>query len=109
MMRSEVVKEFIALIESEDKNRALPSEFEMAYEVCVATDRIRFGTKATEMSREQSELLKDAGILLLDKLDRRETAERRFQDPSRSPHHSKPRTSDHGVVRATNQRDWAAL
>jgi hypothetical protein len=77
----------------------------MADQVRVATGRIRFGIKATEMGRDQSELLKEAGILLLDALDRLETAERRFQDRSRSPHHSKPRTPDLGVVRATNQWD----
>jgi hypothetical protein len=107
-MRSDIVKEFVAMIEADAQNRPSPAEFEMAYQSRVAMDRIRFAIKATEMSKEQSEPLKDAAMQLLDALDRLEAAERRFQDRWRSPNHSKQRPSDLGVVPTTNGTARAA-
>ena len=49
MMRSEVVKEFVAMIEADAQNWPSSCEFEMAYEARVAMDRIRFAFNATEM------------------------------------------------------------
>jgi hypothetical protein len=42
-------------------------------------DRIRFAIKATELFPHNSQHLKEAGLHLLDALDRLESAERRFQ------------------------------
>ena len=108
MIRSEIVKEFVAMIEADAQNRPSPAEFEMAYQARVAIDRIRFAIKVTEMSREHSEPLRDAAMQLLDALDRLEVAERRFQDRWRSPNHSKPRCSDLGAMHATNGTARAA-
>ncbi len=107
MIRSDIVKEFVAMIEADAQNRPSPAEFEMAYQARVAIDRIRFAVKATEMSAERSEPLKseplkEAGMQLLDALDRLEAADRRFQDRWRTASHSKPWNSDLGVDRATN-------
>jgi hypothetical protein len=68
MMRSELVKEFVEMIEADVQNRPSPGEFEMAYQARVAMDRIRFAIKATEINREQSEPLKEAGMQLIDAL-----------------------------------------
>ena len=108
MTRSEIVKQFVAMIEADAHNPPSPGEFEMAYQARVAMDRIRFAIKATEMSREQSEPLKDAAMQLLDALDRLDAAERRFQDRWRSPDHSKPRSPDLGAVPVPNGTARAA-
>jgi type IV secretion system protein VirB10 len=50
MIKSAVVKEFVAMIEAGVKNRPSPCEFEMTYQARVAIDRIRFAVRATEMS-----------------------------------------------------------
>jgi hypothetical protein len=62
-----------------------PGEFELAYQVRVAIDCIRFAVKATEQSVEepneirQASLRQEANLQLLDALDRLQSAERRFQ------------------------------
>jgi len=85
MMKSEVLQEFVAMIEADAQLRPSPGEFEMAYQVRVAIDRIRFAIKATEATRERPDELREAGIQLLDALDRLEAAERRFQSRWRRP------------------------
>ena len=79
-MKSEVLKEFVAMIEADAQLRPSPGEFEMAYQARVAIDRIRFAIKATESTRERPEELREAGMQLLDALDRLEAAEHRFQN-----------------------------
>ena len=83
-MRSEMLQEFVGLIEAEAHTRPSALEFELAYQVRVAMDRIRFAIKATQ-SRSQPDQLREAGMQLLDALDRLEAAERRFQNRWRYP------------------------
>jgi hypothetical protein len=60
-------------------------EFELAYQVRVSIDCIRFAIKATEQSVEepneirQASLRQEASFQLIDALDRLQSAERRFQ------------------------------
>jgi hypothetical protein len=56
-----------------------PMEFELAYQVRVAIDCIRFSIKATEQSVKQPDQLVEASLQLLDALDRLQSAERSFQ------------------------------
>jgi len=56
-----------------------PIEFEMAYQVRVAIDRIRFAIKVTDQFAHHLRQLQEAGLQLLDALDRLESAERGFQ------------------------------
>jgi hypothetical protein len=49
-MKAEFVNEMVSLIEAHVKSRPSPIEFEMAYQVRVAIDRIRFAIKTTEQS-----------------------------------------------------------
>ena len=84
-MKSEVLQEFVAMIEADAQLRPSAGEFEMAYQARVAMDRIRFAIKATEATREHPGGLKEAGMQLLDALDRLEAAERRFQNRWRYP------------------------
>ncbi len=59
--------------------RPSSTEFEMAYQVRVAIDRIRFAIKVTDQFAQHRVLLQEAGLQLLDALDRLESAERGFQ------------------------------
>lgn len=100
-MKSEVLQEFVAMIEADAQLRPSPGEFEMAYQARVAIDRIRFAIKATESTRERPEELGEAGMQLLDALDRLEAAERRFQSRWRCPdRHLNTKTN--GVAGHTN-------
>ena len=56
-----------------------PIEFEMAYQVRVAIDRIRFAIKATDQFAHHPLQLQEAGLQLLDALDRLEWADCGFQ------------------------------
>jgi hypothetical protein len=60
-------------------SRPSPVEFELAYQVRVAIDCIRFSIKATEQSVKQPDQLVEASLQLLDALDRLRSAERSFQ------------------------------
>jgi hypothetical protein len=90
MMKSEILQEFVAMVEANAQSRPSLGEFEMAYQARVAIDRIRFAIKATESTKERTEQLLDA-------LDRLEVAERRFQDRWRR-HPDKKQRSDVPVV-----------
>jgi hypothetical protein len=79
-MASEAMKNVVAIIEANAQSRPSAAEFEMAYQVRVAMDRIRFAIRLTEMSSQQSEEKAEAATQLADALDRLDSAERRFQD-----------------------------
>ncbi len=61
------------------KFRPLPIEFEMAYQIRVVIDRIRFVIKATDQFAHHPRQVQEAGLQLLDALDRLESADRGFQ------------------------------
>src|SRR5215471_3051175 len=61
------------------RNRPSPIEFEMAYQVRVAIDRIKFAIKHCEEFGPRTEQRREVGLQLLDALDRLESAERNFQ------------------------------
>jgi hypothetical protein len=98
-MKSEVLREFVAMIEADAQLRPSPGEFEMAYQARVAIDRIRFAIKATEAARERPDDLREAGMQLLDALDRLEAAERRFQNRWRCPDRRPNGHADAGLGR----------
>ena len=82
-MKSELAQEIFALIEARSQARPTPMEFEMAYQARVAVDRIRFAIKHAEQFGPQTEPMREAGMQLLDALQRLETVDRRFQARSR--------------------------
>jgi len=82
-MGSEVMHQIIETIEDELNSRPSPIEFEMAYQARVAIDRIRFAIKHTEQFCPRSDQVREAGLQLLDALERLETIDRRFQERSR--------------------------
>jgi hypothetical protein len=78
-MNAEVSDEIIAMIEEEAKSRPSSVEFEVAYQARVVIDRIKFAIRITELVQPQSDELREAGIQLLDALDRLDHIDRRFQ------------------------------
>jgi hypothetical protein len=82
-MSSEALHQILEQIETDVQSRPSPSEFEMAYQVRVAIDRIRFAIKHTEQFAPRTDPIKEIGLQLLDALQRLETVERRFQLRSR--------------------------
>lgn len=83
MTTSELAKEVFALVEAKFPSRTTPVEFELAYQARVAMDQIRFAIKHTEQFAPRTEQMQEAGMQLLDALQRLETAERGFQEQSR--------------------------
>lgn len=82
-MSSEIMHQILETIEEEVNSRPSPVEFEMAYQARVAIDRIRFAIKHTEQFCPRSDPVREAGLQLLDALERLETVDRRFQERSR--------------------------
>lgn len=83
-MRSEVMHQILESIEREVNSRPSATEFEMAYQARVAIDRIRFAIKHTEQFGQNTEQDREAGMQLLDALQRLEMIDRRFQERSRT-------------------------
>lgn len=82
-MRSEIIHQVVGLIEAEVTSRPSPIEFEMAYQARVTIDRIKFAIKHTEQFSERCIHMREAGLQLLDALERLESLDRRFQIRSR--------------------------
>ena len=80
-----LAEEILGLIETRAQSRPTPMEFEMAYQARVAIDRIRFAIKQTEQFGPHTDQMREAGLQLLDALDRLEWAERKFQRHSGTP------------------------
>jgi hypothetical protein len=82
-MKSEMAQEVFSLIQVASGQYSAV-EFELAYQARVAMDRIRFAIRVTENPDARQEQLREAGLQLLDALDRLNTAERSFQRCFRS-------------------------
>jgi hypothetical protein len=71
-------------IEADVQSRPSPIEFEMAYQARVAIDRIKFAINHTEQFAPRDDQMRELGLQLLDAVQRLETADRRFQERSRT-------------------------
>jgi hypothetical protein len=80
------MREVLGLIEADVTSRPSPAEFEMAYQARVAIDRIRFAIKHTEQFAPHTDQMREAGLQLLDALERLELADQHFQNRFRMPH-----------------------
>ena len=69
-MSSEIMHQILQAIEEEVNSRPSAIEFEMAYQARAAIDRIRFAIKHTEQFCPRSDQLREAGLQLLDALER---------------------------------------
>jgi hypothetical protein len=85
-MSSEIMHQILQTMEEEMNSRPSAIEFEMAYQARVATDRIKFAIKHTEEFGPRTDQMREAGLQLLDALQRLETVDRRFRSlPIRLP------------------------
>lgn len=82
MTTSELAREVYSMVEAKVRSTPSSAEFEMAYQARVAIDRIRFAINHTEQFVPRTDQMQEAGLQLLDALQRLETAERRFQERS---------------------------
>ena len=95
-MSSETMHQIVELVESAAHERPSPIKFEMAYQARSASDRIRFAIKHTEQFCPRPDKVRDAGLQLLDALERLETVDRRVQGRTRK----EPETLRAGTERA---------
>jgi hypothetical protein len=79
-MKSDMANEFRRLLDNEVESRPSAMCFEFAYQVKIATERIRFAIKSLECFAGHSGPALEANLQLLEALDRLQSAELRFQD-----------------------------
>ena len=96
-MNSEVMNQIKQIIDAKAQQQPTPMEFELAYQARVAMDRIRFAIKHTEQFAPRTDPMQEAGLQLLDALQRLETAERRFQERSQMNAEPASGTSERGI------------
>ena len=77
------MRQIVEAIEADVQSRPSAIEFEMAYQARVAIDRIKFAIKHTEQFAKPCDTMREAGMQLLDALERLEELDRRFQVRSR--------------------------
>ena len=82
------MRQIIETIQADSISRPSALEFEMAYQVRVAIDRIRFAIRHAEQFAKPCDATREAGMQLLDALQRLESLDRRFQVRSQiaTPH-----------------------
>jgi len=78
-MNADLAREVFEIVEAKVRSRPSPMEFEMAYQIRVAIDRIRFAIKQAEQPHLKPEQTREMIFQLADALDRLESAEREFQ------------------------------
>ncbi len=77
------MRQIVETIEADVQSRPSAIEFEMAYQARVAIDRIKFAIKHAEQFGKPCDAMREAGMQLLDALERLESLDRRFQARSR--------------------------
>jgi hypothetical protein len=82
-MSNEMMQLIVEMIELKVHSRPAPIEFEMAYQVRVAMDRIKFAIKHAEQSSKPCGQMREASLQLLEAMDRLESLDHRFQARSR--------------------------
>ena len=82
------MRQIIETIEADAASRPSAIEFEMAYQARVAIDRIKFAIRHADQFGKPCNALREAGMQLLDALQRLESLDRRFQARSQivTPH-----------------------
>jgi hypothetical protein len=100
-MSSEAMHQILEQIEADVQSRPSPIEFEMAYQARIAIDRIKFAIKHTEQFAPRTDEIKEAGLQLLDALERLESVDHRFQKRSRSKQRSS-RVMENGLAARIN-------
>ena len=77
------MQQIVEIIEAEVRSRHSAIEFEMAYQARIAIDRVKFAIGHTEQFSKPCIHMREAGLQLLDALERLKNLDRRFQIRSR--------------------------
>jgi hypothetical protein len=77
------MRQIMETIEADATSRPSAIEFEMAYQARVAIDRIKCAIRHAEQFAKPCDAMREAGMQLLDALQRLESLDRRFQARSR--------------------------
>lgn len=94
-MSPEILHQTIETIEADAASRPSPIEFEMAYQTRIAIDRIKFAIRHADQFGTPCGAMREAGMQLLDALQRLESLDRRFQARSRiATSHTKARLAE---------------
>ncbi len=107
-MGSEALHQILEQIEADVQSRPSSTEFEMAYQARVAIDRIKFAIKHTEQFAPRTDSIREAGLQLLDALERLESVDRRFQQRSRFRPSSAPSVRNRATERCNGDLTVAA-
>jgi hypothetical protein len=83
-MRSEIMRQIVETVEADVQSRPSAIEFEMAYQARIAIDRIKFAIRHADQFGKPCDTMREAGLQLLDALQRLESLDRRFQTRSRT-------------------------
>lgn len=83
-MSSETMRQILSDFEAQVRAAPCAIEFEMAYQIRVAIERIKFAIKHADEFGTPSESMRIASLQLLDALERLESIDRRFQARSRT-------------------------
>ena len=78
-MTTKSMYQLLEIIEEEVRSRPSAIEFEMAYQARVAIDRIKFAIRHADQFGKPCDAMREAGMQLLDALQRLEALDRRFQ------------------------------
>ena len=108
-MNSELLFQFVEIIEAEAQSRPSGMEFEMAYQVQVAIDRIKLAVKQSEQGGNEPDQIRETGLLLLEALDRLQSVERRFQLRSRTASDSQEGARDPNRNGTSNGKGWHGI
>jgi hypothetical protein len=81
MTSAELAKEVFSIVERKIASDRSSIDFEMAYQIRVANEKIRFAIKAIDAISPGK--VSEVSLQLLDALDRLENVDRRFQDRTR--------------------------
>ena len=73
------MRQIVETIEADVQSRPSAIEFEMAYQARIAADRIKFAIRHIEQFGKPCDAMREAGMQLLDALQRLESLDRRFQ------------------------------
>lgn len=94
MSTAEFAQKVVSIVDQSAPARFSGVDFEMAYQARVAADRIRFAIGQIDQTSSNCPSLREAGMQLLDALDRLEAAELAFQNHFH-------RSKDHTIARAS--------
>ena len=84
MISKQILHRLLRIIGSRERSNGATTEFEVAYHVRIAIDRIRFAIKHTEQFASPRLSVCEANLQLLDALERLESLDRRFQFRSKT-------------------------